>query len=121
MTFDTDRYVVYILHFERPVGRSLHYCGSTTSRRFERRMVEHQTGQGASLTRRAVTAGVGWWITGMFETTNRRLEKRLKNEGHLPRKCLRCGGADIGGLTNRATQRFVAPQRPASNWGALGW
>lgn len=49
--------MVYLLHFSRPYGHAKHYTGST-SRDVAERVAEHQAGQGANLTARAVQAGI---------------------------------------------------------------
>ena len=74
---------VYLLHFDARVGNAFHYMGSCEDNRLDARMREHQTGNGSSLTKRAVNQGTGFTLAGLWKTPDRTEEKRRKTRGHF--------------------------------------
>lgn len=81
---------VYLLHFDRPVGRVSHYWGQTAHGRILRRMAEHQAGRGSTLTHRAHIAGIGFSIGAIIENVAPDLERKLKRRGHACDYCAIC-------------------------------
>lgn len=86
---------VYLLHFDKKIGRSLHYMGSCEQDRFNARMREHQTGNGASLTKRAVEQGAGFVLAGLWIVKDRSEEKKMKRRGHFNQTCLECARGTV--------------------------
>lgn len=58
---------VYLLHFEKPDGKVLHYIGAT-DRDPEIRFAEHQRGDGGAFTHTLVKAGAGMVTTRRWAT-----------------------------------------------------
>lgn len=113
-------YVVYLLHFDQPVKRQLHYCGICKAERLHRRQLDHLSGHGAQLTRRAVAQGSGWQIVRLWQTDNRELERTLKQAGHFKRHCFVCTG-DSQAEALDLDQVSYRPTTTASNWTAQNW
>jgi predicted GIY-YIG superfamily endonuclease len=84
------QFIVYILHFEPSIKHAQHYCGITRTPLFERRMREHISGSGASLTRAAASQGSRFFVARTWSTDDAALEKRLKRSGHLRAHCIMC-------------------------------
>lgn len=84
---------VYLLHFDRPIGagvqKAQHYLGYTSKDDIDERLTKHQLGTGAALPREANRLGIGFTLTRKWRG-NRKLEKKLKDNGHLPRLCSIC-------------------------------
>lgn len=117
----TEPITIYLLHFTKPVNRAWHYCGSTPTRRFQRRMVEHATGQGAALTRLAGVLGVPWYIVRTWQTDNRELEKQLKREKNLKRHCLFCSTNVANQQTTCDCPKLVTPHTHTPAWRPSTW
>jgi hypothetical protein len=81
---------VYLLHFDKKIGHALHYMGSCEQDRLDKRMREHQTGNGASITKRAVEQGAGFVLAGLWVVADRAEEKKMKRRGHFKETCLEC-------------------------------
>lgn len=76
---------VYILRFDRPLGSARHkaqyYCGFCVNRwGLERRVRQHQTGQGAAITRAAAAAGIPMELV-YWQFGTRQLERKIKAWG----------------------------------------
>lgn len=82
---------VYVLHFERPLSHAQHYIGCTTDPRG--RLVTHAHGQGATIVRAALDAGIRFKL-GALGTCNmrcmRRIERQIKNWHGAAEFCLCC-------------------------------
>lgn len=81
---------VYLLHFDKKIGRQQHYMGSCEQSRLDTRMREHQTGNGANLTKRAVERGSGFVLSGLWVVEDRSQEKKMKRRGHFHSTCIQC-------------------------------
>ena len=77
---DPSRYLVYVLHFSRPVGTSLaqHYTGVTKN--LERRLHEHAVGgkHGSAMARRARMDNISIALTFVVFPALHRVEQALK-------------------------------------------
>ena len=85
---------VYLLHFERPLGKrsDRHYRGYTTDP--DRRFAQHRSAKSRSrYTRAFATAGVGFVVGGLWpggrreESLLKRLDARIA--------CAACAGRDV--------------------------
>lgn len=85
-------WLIYLLHFDRPVRGKQHYCGSTPRERLAKRMREHQCGSGANLTKQAVREGTGWTLAALLEAENTAVERRLKKQSRFKHWCPICLG-----------------------------
>jgi predicted GIY-YIG superfamily endonuclease len=56
---------VYLLHFERKLHHARHYLGY--ARDLDRRLQEHQAGQGARLMEVVVEAGIPWQLARTWD------------------------------------------------------
>ncbi len=97
MTHDASEITIYLLHLDPPVGRAAHYLGSCYSERLPERMKEHAHGRGAALTAAAVKGGSRFILAATWTTDDRSLEQRMKQAGHLKKKCPICrlGGEQL--------------------------
>lgn len=81
---------VYILEFSRPIGsarprgRARYYVGWCKDGEIDRRLREHRSGQGATITRYAARAGIGINLIAVLPGT-RQDERRIKNLKNTPR------------------------------------
>jgi len=80
--------LVYLLHFDRPVGHARHYMGC--SNHVVKRLTDHAEGRGARLVQVARNRGISFvvartWLGGWP------LERRLKRMGGLGHLCPVCG------------------------------
>lgn len=82
--------MLYLLHFEPPVGRAQHYLGFTTPEGFKDRMTRHARGQGATLTRKAVEKGCKIYLARTFPDYDKSVERKLKQAGHMKQQCPLC-------------------------------
>lgn len=82
---------VYLLHFDPKLHHASHYIGFAKSS-IEERVLQHQQGQGAALTKAAVAAGIELKLVRFWEG-DRALERRLKNQKNAPRLCPICNNA----------------------------
>jgi hypothetical protein len=86
--------VVYLLHFDRPIGDLAnprgfagHYTGWTLN--LPGRLVEHAAGRGARLMQVVGEAGIGWQLARIWPGTRAR-ERSLKRSGGAARRCPVC-------------------------------
>lgn len=84
------KYVVYLLHFDKPIHRSRHYLGYTSIKAFEHRMVQHASGHGARLTRRACELKIKMVVAHIWITDSPDLERRLKKRHNARHWCSFC-------------------------------
>lgn len=77
---------IYILQFDQPLGNAKHtaqyYIGSALD--VTARFKEHQTGQGAAITRACVERGISFKVVAVIPG-DRRLERKLKNRKNTRR------------------------------------
>jgi predicted GIY-YIG superfamily endonuclease len=67
---------VYLIHFERPIGKAQHYTGFTQN--FERRISQHRNGEGSELTRLANEKGINWLVVRVWQDATLETEKSIK-------------------------------------------
>jgi predicted GIY-YIG superfamily endonuclease len=82
--------VTYLLHFTTPLASGRHYIGSAKRDQLTRRILDHQRGNGARITRRAVEAGAKLILVRTWFSPDRELERRLKTNGHARDLCGVC-------------------------------
>lgn len=117
---DRPKFAIYLLHFDRPIGRSQHYVGITKADRLPERLKEHSRRQGASLTSRALAAGAEISVARVYWTDDPREERRIKRAGHLSARCPLCSDqVDMFA----ETVEFPTPARQASphDWQPHHW
>jgi len=68
---------IYLLHFNRRIGRSQHYLGWTTN--LVQRLEDHRAGRGGKTTARFRAAGIGFELAAQWPGSTDD-EKRLKNK-----------------------------------------
>jgi hypothetical protein len=92
--------VVYLLHFDRPVGDVTnprgsvgHYTGWTLN--LPARLQDHAAGRGARLMEVVGEAGIGWQLARIWPGTRTR-ERSLKRSGGAARRCPVCQLASFG-------------------------
>jgi hypothetical protein len=113
-------YVVYLLHFDEPVGRALHYMGICKVDRLHWRQLEHLRGSGARLTARAAEQGTGWHIVRLWPTADPGLERRLKALGRFSSACNICENRGKSAAPV-ALGRHYAPKKKTTDWLPKGW
>lgn len=82
--------MIYLLHFDPPVGKSKHYLGYCADDRLAERMREHALGSGATLTAEAVKRGCSIYLARTYPGGSRSLERLMKNGPALKRSCPLC-------------------------------
>ncbi len=99
--------LVYLLHFDRPIGDTSnprgfasHYTGWTLD--LPARLTDHAAGRGARLMEVVGEAGIGWQLARVWPGTRTR-ERSLKGSGGAARRCPVC----------QLTRLGLAPARPA--------
>lgn len=82
---------VYIIEFSQPLGnlqnnlgQARYYVGWCKAGEEQRRLNEHRTGRGASITRAAAEKGIQMTIVATMNGT-RHDERRIKNQRNTPR------------------------------------
>lgn len=85
-----SKIVVYMLHFEKPVGRARHYVGSAEPHAFRARLRRHKAGTGAALTSEAVKRGIGMRVAHIWTADSRAREQEIKAAGKFSRHCVYC-------------------------------
>ncbi len=83
-------YYVYTIHFDKVVGRKLHYSGITHKDNLRQRMLRHARGYGANLTRRAWQQGARLWLVSLIEVEGWADEQRVKRRNHAKDRCSIC-------------------------------
>lgn len=112
--------IVYLLHFERPVGRSSHYIGFTTPHRLTQRLIEHQQGFGARLTRLACNRKIGFTCVRVWPEATFEKERQLKRSGHHDQKCPICR-PDVKAATPSLDQAHYPPVFVRPTWTPASW
>lgn len=85
-----QKFVTYVLHFDRPKGRAQHYIGSCKADRLGQRMIEHRRGLGSAFTRAFFGEGIGATLAALEEGDDRSAELRLKSVRPRRRACPIC-------------------------------
>ena len=92
--------VIYLLHFDRPIGDLAnprgfagHYTGWTLN--LPGRLQEHAAGRGARLMQVVGEAGIGWQLARIWPGTRTR-ERSLKRSGGAARRCPVCHLTPLG-------------------------
>lgn len=111
---------VYLLHFDKKISGCQHYMGSCEAKRLEGRLREHQTGNGANLTKRAVNQGSGFILAGLWQVPNRDAEKNMKKAQRHSKRCIEC--RRDGNNPIASTNVLYFPPLPSSHLsGVLSW
>lgn len=64
--------MVYLIHFDRPLGHARHYIGyAATPATLERRIAHHKAGTGARLLKVAADAGIDFHIARVWDDGDR--------------------------------------------------
>lgn len=113
-------YAVYLLHFDRPIGRYSHYLGICQRERLHWRMLEHLRGKGAKITARAAERGIGWTIAATWEAEDHTAERKLKTNSHLRRHCAICQG-DPRQMAFQLEQLHYEPKKEATPVPVTAW
>lgn len=82
--------MIYLIHFDKPVGRTQHYLGVCRDDRLQLRLTEHARGYGAVLTSQAIKRGAKLWLARTFPGSSRELEATMKRHGHYRLMCPLC-------------------------------
>jgi hypothetical protein len=92
--------LVYLLHFDRPIGNlanprgyATHYTGWTLD--LPARLTAHAAGRGARLMEVVGEAGIGWQLARVWSGTRAR-ERSLKGSGGAARRCPVCQLTRLG-------------------------
>lgn len=101
-------FVIYVLHYDRQLGRGQHYIGSTTPARLAARWREHQIGRGGRTTRKYALAGIGFTAAVIEHATSRTREDFWKGAHQARRLCPVC----LGLLPFGKQQHFPAEPEP---------
>lgn len=84
--------MVYLIHLDRPIGRSRHYLGWANDA--ELRFEEHLSGKGSRLTVAACNKGIAMTLCRVWPEGTRSLERQLKNKGRIWQHCPICNPPD---------------------------
>lgn len=83
---------VYIIEFSQPIGNTQnpkgtakYYVGWCKAGEAERRLNEHRTGKGASITRAVAERGIQMNLVVVIEGVTRATERTIKNRGNTPK------------------------------------
>jgi hypothetical protein len=102
--------VIYLLHFDRPIGDltnprgfASHYTGWTLD--LPARLVDHAAGRGARLMEVVGEAGIGWQLARVWAGPRAR-ERQLKQRG-AARRCPVCRLARLGLQPPRPVDLFA--------------
>ncbi len=82
--------MIYLLHFNEPISpkhTAQHYIGFADD--VDRRLKEHQIGQGARLTQVAIERGISWQLARVWEGDRTR-ERQIKKWHNGPKLCPIC-------------------------------
>jgi len=101
--------VLYLLHFDQPLGNAKHYLGVTGEDRLRERLKEHAEGRGAALTRAVFKRGIKVYLARVFPELGYEQEKRMKANISFKNVCPLCCPL-LEGM--RAEYFEVSPARP---------
>lgn len=82
--------MIYLLHFDQPVGTARHYLGTCLDDRLDQRLLEHARGNGANLVRVAMKRGIKVRLARTIPNQHSAVERQLKNAGHMKKLCPLC-------------------------------
>lgn len=82
--------MIYLLHFDPPIGRTSHYLGCCKEDRLQARLREHALGEGARLIAYAVKHGRRLWLARTFPGAGFEMEAVLKRHGRFRLMCPLC-------------------------------
>lgn len=82
--------MIYLIHFERKVGKAQHYLGYCEDARLGARMREHVRGTAAALTREATKRGIGLLLARTFPGGSLDEEAIHKRHGRFHLMCPLC-------------------------------
>ena len=89
--------MVYLIHFEQPIGdlsnphgQAQHYLGYTDN--LEQRIQRHRSGNGSALMAAVADAGIGWSVVRTWPG-DRSTERKLKRQHNNARFCPVCNGS----------------------------
>jgi predicted GIY-YIG superfamily endonuclease len=85
--------IVYLIHFNKPLAHARHYLGSTDG--LERRLHEHEQGNGSKLLAAVARAGIPWQLARTWPG-DRAWERRLKRYKKSRRLCPICSAGAHG-------------------------
>ncbi len=92
--------IVYLLHFDRPIGdlsnprgQAQHYLEYTSD--LETRLNCYRQGNGSAIMAAVARAGIDWTVARTWNG-NRELERKLKDRHNSPRLCPICQGGGAG-------------------------
>ena len=69
---------MYLIHFDRPYGRSSHYVGWAPPLGLRLRITKHRQGAGARTLRRLNEAGIGWNVVRIWTGATLEDEQKVK-------------------------------------------
>lgn len=114
---------LYLIHFDAPVGGKSHYLGYTEIG-LAARMSRHLAGHGASLTRRAVSSGIGWQVVRTWPDATRTMERKKKKAGHMARLCPICRTPLLAAMSDYLSFKPIPPvlngNRDPGEWAPYG-
>lgn len=118
---------VYLLHLNTPFwsrGRTYswsHYIGFAHYGNLCSRLEAHAKGRGAKFTRRAREAGCTWHLARVW-AGDKKLERRIKNQGGASRFCPSCGIIPLADrqLFRDGSGRYITPPVIAARGGTDG-
>jgi hypothetical protein len=113
-------YYIYLLHFDRPLGRSRHYIGYTRRDLLKKRLKTHANRSGSRLVAAVIRNGIDVYLARLWPTPDPSLERRLKAGHRAGRLCPLCAL----GLTPRANARInptLAIMRGETQWVGLSF
>lgn len=93
-------HVLYLLHFPQRVSGAQHYLGITTLTALRQRLTTHCAGFGSGLTSRAAFECEHMNLVALWTKADYKLERRIKDGGHLRQYCCVCSG-DLRGRQRR--------------------
>jgi len=101
--------VIYLIHFDKPIGKARHYLGTCNDNRLEARLIEHARGHGARLTKAVADRGIPMWLARVFPELSFEQEKRIKRDVSFKNLCPLCCPM-LERLKSQAT--LIDPKRP---------
>jgi predicted GIY-YIG superfamily endonuclease len=84
---------VYLIHLDRPLAHARHYIGFTDD--LERRLHEHQQGNGSKMLAAVARAGISWRLARTW-SGDRTWERRLKRYKKSKQLCPICSAGAHG-------------------------
>lgn len=118
MTIDPQ--VIYLLHFEQPIGHCRHYIGRSTLGNIEARLARHSAGHAARLTSIAAAKGIGFVLGNLWITPDREAERTFKTRWPSKKLCTTCTGR-FPAEANHLIGRRWSPRPQGTNWCGLSW